>query len=67
MCRLTDDKMCKCRRAVMNAYNTLVKDDPESVAMDAAYRVYRYHHPEDAPSLAKLTVERWVHADRPLH
>lgn len=54
---------CKCRRAVMTVYHEL-KDDrcPEKFAVEAAYRVYRHHHPEDSKSKGQLTVDRWLHA-----
>jgi hypothetical protein len=55
---------CKCYGAVMKAYGTLLNaGQPESVALEAAQIVYRYHHPEDPKHAAALTVERWVHAD----
>jgi hypothetical protein len=34
--------------------------EPAQVALSAALRVYRYHHPEDSKEDASLTVERWV-------
>lgn len=50
---------CKCYGAVMRAYGALC-DQPRVVAMEAAVRVYRYHHPEDNKRDAHLTVERWL-------
>lgn len=50
---------CKCYSAVMRTYGAL-RDEPHIVAMDAAIRVYRYHHPEDNKHAAHLTVERWL-------
>ncbi len=67
MCHTTDDQMCKCRMAVLNAYHGLMRHDPESVAIEAACRVYKFHHPEDGADLTRATVERWVHAGRPVH
>lgn len=57
---LDDD--CKCHKAVMTAYEGM-KHCGEETALDAALRVYRFHHPEDAVDVASLTVERWVSAD----
>ncbi|MCD8497718.1 MAG: hypothetical protein LRZ85_06305 [Alphaproteobacteria bacterium] len=54
---------CACYKAVMQAYR-LLDDVPAHVAMDAAVRVYRYHHPEDSMHNASLTVERWVNETR---
>ena len=52
---------CKCYKAVMRAYGTLVESgEPQRVALDAAKVVYSYHHPEDTKSDKALTVERWV-------
>jgi hypothetical protein len=33
---------------------------PDSVALEAALRVYRYHHPDAADELAQTMVETWV-------
>lgn len=52
---------CKCYKAVMRTYAGF-SDEPENVAMEAAIRVYRYHHPEDNKMDAHLTVERWIAA-----
>lgn len=52
---------CKCYGAVMRTYSGM-SDEPEHVALDAALRVYRYHHPEDPKDKAALTVESWVYA-----
>lgn len=54
---------CKCYAAVMRTYLSLGKL-PEHVAMEAALRVYRHHHPEDSKHDSALTVERWVHEER---
>lgn len=53
---------CKCYGAVMRTYKSL-SDEPHHVAMEAAQRVYRHHHPEDSKEDAHLTVERWVTAE----
>lgn len=54
---------CKCYGAVMRTYKSM-SDEPDHVALEAAQRVYRYHHPEDSKSDAHLTVERWVNETR---
>lgn len=53
---------CKCYAAVMRTYLSLGKL-PDHVAMEAALRVYQYHHPEDSKHDASLTVERWVNEE----
>lgn len=59
-----DPERCKCQRAVLNAYGTLVAAGrPHQVALEAAGIVYRFHHPEDSKMDASLTVERWIHAE----
>jgi hypothetical protein len=68
MCRLTDvfdpanDEInCDCRNAVECAYQGLLKaGEPETIAMQAAKRVYRFHHPEDSIHDTDIIVERWV-------
>ena len=50
---------CKCYGAVMRTYKSM-SDEPDFVALAAAKRVYRFHHPEDSKLDAGLTVERWV-------
>lgn len=57
---------CKCHNAVMNAYAGM-KHCGEEIALDAALRVYHFHHPEDALELAALTVGRWVAEDGHVH
>jgi len=54
---------CKCYGAVMRTYKSM-SDEPHDVALSAAQRVYRYHHPEDLKADAHLTVERWVNENR---
>lgn len=56
-------KDCKCHGAVMRTYRSLC-DEPETVAVEAARRVYRFHHPEDSKFDAALTVERWINEER---
>ena len=55
---------CKCYKAVMLTYKCMSDDEPAHVALEAAQRVYRFHHPEDSKVDAHLTVERWVNEDR---
>lgn len=57
---------CICKPAAMNAYNgMLTSGAAETEAVEAAYRIYRYHHPLDTKEDSRLTVERWIYADRP--
>jgi hypothetical protein len=50
---------CICKPAVFNAYETL-KSHGHKKAMDAAMKIYLYHHPEDTIEDAQITVERWL-------
>lgn len=59
-----DPERCKCHAAVMRTYREMIKDQPEYIAVDAARRVYSFHHPEDKFCDAALTVERWINAGR---
>jgi len=56
-----DPERCKCQNAVLRTYKCMVSDEPHSVAMNAAQRVYRHHHPEDKRACAALIVERWIY------
>ena len=53
---------CKCYNAVMNTYSKLIEDTPHCIALQAAARVYAYHHPEDKKGDAFLTVQSWITA-----
>ncbi len=54
---------CRCRHAVMNGYHGMIKSGAaECEALDAAFRIYRFHHPEDSRDQSRLTVERWIYA-----
>ncbi|MCC7305632.1 MAG: hypothetical protein IT558_05160 [Alphaproteobacteria bacterium] len=56
-----DSTPCACRMAVERCYKTLTAaGEPQTIALQAAKRVYRHHHPEDSIEEAGLTVERWV-------
>jgi len=56
---------CKCKGAAINAYRGMkTSGAAESEAVDAAYRIYRYHHPKDTREDSLLTVERWIYADQ---
>jgi len=58
---------CPCHAAVVRAHAGMIASGaPDSVALEAAVRVYRYHHPEVAPGRAHDQVERWVFTG-PLH
>lgn len=62
---LTKAIPCKCKMAVLNTYEQLLaKNNPASFAVEAAYHVYRFHHPEQSKADSRLIVERWVTADR---
>ncbi|MDB2683007.1 hypothetical protein N9Z27_02005 [Alphaproteobacteria bacterium] len=58
-----DENRCKCKSAVLKAYKCMSSDEPHIVALEAAKRVYQYHHPEDSKENQALTVERWVMAE----
>jgi hypothetical protein len=59
------ESRCICRAAAVRAYGSMLgAGEPEKYALEAACRVYRFHHPEDALEVARLSVERWVHAGR---
>lgn len=53
---------CKCYNAVMTMYKSL-RNVPKQVVLEAAQKVYRFHHPEDSKHDAMLTVERWIAAE----
>lgn len=56
-----DSCRCVCKNAVFNAYNGLVgAGQSHRHAMDAAMKVYRYHHPQDSAEAAEQIVERWI-------
>ncbi len=54
---------CKCYSAVMRTYAAM-SDEPYHIALEAAQRVYRHHHPEDSKRDAHLTVESWINNGR---
>lgn len=56
-----DPLRCKCQGAVLRTYKGM-SHEGGNIALMAAIRVYRHHHPEDSVQDAQLTVERWVHA-----
>lgn len=60
----TTPKDCRCRAAVLKAYNELHGEHalPACFALEAACIVYHHHHPEDPQHIAKLKVESWIHA-----
>lgn len=58
---------CACLAAVLRAHAGMIASGaPASVALDAAVRVYRYHHPACPPERARDLVETWVF-NGPLH
>jgi hypothetical protein len=54
---------CKCYGAVMRTYKSM-SDEPDYIALEAAKRVYRFHHPEDSKLDSAITVERWINETR---
>jgi hypothetical protein len=53
---------CRCHQAVTRAYAEMVaRGAPGSVALEAAIRVFVYHHPEVPAFRAHDTVETWVY------
>lgn len=53
---------CHCHRAVMRAFGQMVaKGAPRTVAIEAAIRVFCYHHPEVPSFRAHDMVETWVY------
>jgi hypothetical protein len=70
MCNAPDERdddpstFCKCRAAVHQTYAALTAyNNPENLALEAAIRVYRFHHPEAPRMSARLTVENWLNAN----
>jgi hypothetical protein len=64
MCR-NHEPGCRCHNAVMKGYTGMkLSGAAEAEALDAACRIYYFHHPEQAMEAAKLTVEQWVYAGR---
>jgi hypothetical protein len=58
---------CRCRAAVERAFSGMIAGGaPDSVAMEAAARVFHYHHPECSQRHAWDTVETWLF-NGPLH
>lgn len=56
---------CKCKPAALKAYNGMLSSGAaEKEAFDAAYRIYRYHHPLDTKEDSHLTVERWIYTEQ---
>lgn len=56
---------CRCKGAALNAYQEMLRHGTaESEAVEAAYRIYRFHHPLDSKEDSRLTVERWIYAER---
>lgn len=56
---------CKCKPAALNAYTGMLEHgSSENEAVEAAYRIYRYHHPLDTKEDSRLTVERWIYSER---
>ncbi len=62
-CQVQSD--CKCYQAVMRTYKSLAGDKsiPDTVAMEAAQRVYAFHFPDVEGDQVSLTVESWINED----
>lgn len=61
----TDADRCRCKGATLKAYAGMLDSGAnEAEAVDAAWRVYRFHHPEDSYYRSRLTVERWIYTER---
>ena len=58
-----EPKDCKCYGAVMRTFKSL-EGEPHNIALEAATRVYCYHHPKDDKRDAFLTVQKWTSAGR---
>lgn len=57
-----EEAMCVCRDAVRRCYAGMTTSGASpKVALEAATRVYRHHHPEASPELSRTTVEVWVY------
>lgn len=54
-----DAQKCVCKPAVYNAYQSLLSHGHKK-AMDAAIKIYKFHHPDDSKEDVQITVERWV-------
>ncbi len=58
---LQGEALCRCKGAVTRAYAGMLDSGAgPAIALEAAVRVYRYHHPSAPPDFAQLTVECWV-------
>ena len=63
----SDRDGCRCRIAVERAFAGMIASGaPDSVAKEAAERVFRYHHPDCSERHARDTVETWLFTG-PLH
>ena len=54
-----DVHKCVCKPAVFTAYQSLLPHGHKK-AMDAAMKIYQYHHPDDSLEDCQITVERWL-------
>ena len=60
-----DGSRCDCRSAVTRAYRSLLgSGSSPTIALEAATRIYRYHHPEASLDMALTAVEAWVTGQR---
>jgi hypothetical protein len=55
------EKPCICRPQVERTFEEMrQKGADETTALDAAFRVYRWYHPENASAAGRALVESWV-------
>jgi hypothetical protein len=60
-----NEERCQCRPAALRAYKGMLKAGAaETEAVEAAYKIYRFHHPLDEIQTSRLTIERWIYAER---
>ena len=60
-----DAERCRCKGATLKAYHGMLQHGAaEGEAVQAAFKIYCYHHPCDTAENAHLTVERWIYAER---
>jgi hypothetical protein len=59
-CGVPGEPNCACRAAVVKAFNGMTRSGaPYDEALEAATRVFLYHHPELGWGAREL-IERWI-------
>lgn len=57
----SEDEFCVCRDIVRRAHSGMLNKGADTgSAIEAAIRVYRYHHPETGLTESRELVEHWV-------